>query len=187
MKKRIVLSLLLSIAVSASGLFALNAVLDSVEITPVLRTDGKADVYYTLDWRASEARCTGSTLRVKLQNRCSIWSQAMQTFRWCALASGNQANGRIKYDVILAKKGFSGQAFYVLNYGIDLAAAGLLGRTADADLGALTYFHWAPVVFDTAMGHRTVTIVLPVQVPKESLAGSDQRMSRISPCIQRIL
>jgi hypothetical protein len=131
-----VLFVCLLFLLSVFSLSALNAELNSTEITLVLRTDGKADVYYTLDWSASGGRCTGSTSRARRLRLSSIPTPAMPTFRAGCGGPRNKGSRGTKYDVILSEgKGFSGNAFYYLAYGADLSGSGLLGKTVSPSLG----------------------------------------------------
>ena len=56
-------------------------------------------------------------------------------------------------------------ALYVITYGADLAAAGLIGTTESPEFGSLIYFDWAPVTWDEPLDHRTVRITLPIVIP----------------------
>ncbi|HOV64978.1 MAG TPA: DUF2207 domain-containing protein, partial [Spirochaetia bacterium] len=162
----------LFLVVSLSSLSALQADLNSVEITVSLRTDGKADVYYTLDWSASGGEMHGFYFEGETAgpvfNMDGCYADLPGGVRW---PLSIKHLGGTKYDVILSKgKGFSGNAFYYLSYGVDFVAGGLMGKTVSPELGELVYIHWAPVEFDIPMGHRTVQIVFPIEVEGETLS-----------------
>jgi len=166
-----VLFVCLLFLLSVFSLSALNAELNSTEITLVLRTDGKADVYYTLDWSASGGEMHGFYFEGEAAeivfNPDSCYADLPGGVRWPLEIKDL---GGTKYDVILSEgKGFSGNAFYYLAYGADLSGSGLLGKTVSPELGELIYIHWAPVVFEYPMGHRTVSVVLPVEVENGTL------------------
>jgi hypothetical protein len=113
------------------GLSALSASLDSVDITVVLRPDGKADVQYSLAWSASGGEMHGFYFQGEAFE--PVWN--MEDCQ-ALLPSGERlplsikALGSGKYDVLLAGgRGFSGQAVYRLRYAGDFAEAGLIGAT----------------------------------------------------------
>ena len=84
--------------------------------------------------------------------------------------------GSGRYDVVLAGgQGFTGSALYFLNYGGDLASAGLIGWTKSASFGELFYFDWAPEQWDQPLEHRTVRVVLPISVPQEKVGAGSPR------------
>ncbi|MCX7040938.1 MAG: hypothetical protein NT005_17625, partial [Spirochaetes bacterium] len=57
--KRTALACILLLSLCAVGAFALQADLKSAEIDLVVRTDGKADFYESLDWQASGGQMHG--------------------------------------------------------------------------------------------------------------------------------
>ncbi|MFA5852907.1 MAG: hypothetical protein WC820_09400, partial [Spirochaetales bacterium] len=133
------------IAVSG-GVAALSTSLDSADITVVLRTDGKADIYYSLKWEASGGLMHGFYFQGEAFD--PVWNLegcyadlpggTRQPLSIKALGSG-------KFDIVLSGgKGFSGSAYYFLHYAGDFAAAGLIGKTTSPEFGDLLYFDWAP-------------------------------------------
>ena len=111
---------------AALGSWALDASLDSADITVVLRTDGKADIYYSLEWSASGGQMHGFYFQGEAFK--PVWD-----FEGCfAEINGTERLplsikdlGSGKYDVVLANgKGFSGKAYYYLHYAGDFTAAG---------------------------------------------------------------
>ena len=161
---------------AAFGAWALDASLDSADITLVLRTDGKADIYYSLEWKASGGQMHGFYFQGEafkpVWNPEGCFADINGTKR-LPLAIKDMGSG--KYDIVLADgEGFSGRAFYHLNYAGDFAAAGLIGATSSPELGELVYFDWAPVEWDQGLRSRTVRLVLPVKVGGETLTSAER-------------
>ena len=172
MKK--LLSVFIFLVVLGSQSWSLNADLRSVEIDLVLRTDGKADLFYTLDWSARGGQMHGFYFE-------GMEGEPVFNLQRCFadLSSGVRVPLEIKkidshkFDVILENgKGFSGSALYKLNYGSDLLGSGNIGDTESQTSGKLFFFDWAPVTWDEPLEHRTVRIVLPIQVASDHIDKS---------------
>ncbi|MCE5255359.1 MAG: DUF2207 domain-containing protein, partial [Spirochaetaceae bacterium] len=161
---------------AVQGAFALSTSLNSTDITLVLRTDGKADIYYSLEWQASGGEMHGFYFQGEAFK--PVWDNEgcyadLPNGKRIPLDIKNIGEG--KYDIVLAGGlGFSGTAYYFLHYAGDFAAAGLVGTTTSADHGELLYFDWAPVEWDSPMNSRTVHIVLPVKVEGEKLTDTER-------------
>lgn len=144
MKRKLLIGLILLCAL-ATVAEALSATLSSVEMDIVLRPDGKADFYESLDWRASGGLMHGFSLEgtavTPVFNREQCYADLAGSVR-SALDIRDLGGGR--YDIVLANgRGFTGSAMYFLTYGGDLAGAGRIGWTKSADFGELFYFDWA--------------------------------------------
>lgn len=57
---------------------------------------------------------------------------------------------------------------YKLRFTADMAGAGYLDSTTSTDGKSLTVFNWAPVQWDEAMEHYTVSINYPLEYPQQS-------------------
>ena len=130
----------------------LDARLVSVETDVVVRPDGKADIFYSMEWSASGGEMHGfyfqgaASTPVFNPDRCYA---DLPNGKRVALDITKMGDGR--YDVVLADGlAFSGQAHYFLNYGSDFRSAGLIGLTVSQELGTLFYFDWAPVDWEYA-------------------------------------
>ncbi|HEY9054714.1 MAG TPA: hypothetical protein VIO60_07840, partial [Rectinemataceae bacterium] len=163
--------------VALAAPFALSSDLVSADITLVLSTDGRADIWYKLFWKAS-----GGMHGFYFQGEAfePVWD--METC-YADIAGGSRQTLDIKpmgdgrYDVVLAGgKSFSGQAYYTLHYVGDLTKAGLLGVTKSAERGELSYIDWASVEWDEPLESRTLRLVLPVRVKGPEL-DSEERAS----------
>jgi len=158
------------------GAWALDAFLDSTDITVVLRADGKADIYYSLEWSASGGQMHGFYFQGEAFN--PVWNPQgcfaeINGGKRVPLSIRDLGFG--KYDIVLANgEGFSGRAFYHLNYAGDFAAAGLIGSTTSSELGELVYFDWAPVEWDQRLQSRTLRLVLPVTVGGGTLTATER-------------
>jgi len=104
-------------AVAVSGAGALSTALESADITVVLRTDGLADVYYSLDWRASGGAMHGFYFQGEAFE--PVWNMEGC---YADLKGGTRKPlsikplGGGKFDVVLAGGGgFTGQAYYFLH------------------------------------------------------------------------
>jgi len=176
--KRFCVAAVLAVALfaGAGGVSALSTSLDSADITVVLRTDGKADIYYSLKWEASGGLMHGFYFQGEAFE--PVWDMdgcyadlpggVRQPLSIKALGSG-------KFDIVLAGgKGFSGNAYYFLHYAGDFAGSGLVGSSASPESGELLYFDWAPVEWDMAMDSRTVRLVLPLKVGGAALTDVER-------------
>ena len=151
--------------------FATSVTLGSVEMDVVVRTDGKADFYESLDWQASGGEMHGfyfqGAAAPPVFNLDQCYADLAGNVR-VGLSIKDLGGG--KYDVVLAGgRGFSGRAMYFLNYGGDLAGRGLIGWTKSTEYGELFYFDWAAEQWDYPMEHRTIRIVLPIVVAGEKV------------------
>ena len=129
---------------------ALDADLISAETTVVVRPDGKADVFYLLEWEAGKGEMHGfyfqGTAAPPVFNADQCWADLPNMER---LPLEIESLGGGRYDVLLAGgRGFSGKAYFQLNYGTDLSGAGLIGSTVSSDFGELFAFDWAPVQWE---------------------------------------
>ncbi|HEY9594574.1 MAG TPA: hypothetical protein VHE79_08855, partial [Spirochaetia bacterium] len=170
--KKTTLLLVTFLCLSAITTSALSATLKSVEEDIVLRTDGKAVFWESLDWAASGGQMHGFYLEGTAVTPVFNPDQC-----YADLPGGTRVGlsitkvGSNRYDVVLAGgRGFSGDAMYFLNYGGDLAASGHIGWTTSADYGELFYFDWAPEEWEYPMEHRTMRIELPIEVTGEKVA-----------------
>ncbi len=167
--KNTLLACIVAFFMTAFGAFGVSADLRSVEMDVVIRTDGKADFYESLDWQATGGQMHGFYFQG------AAVSPVFNMKQCYADLSGNKRVGLDikdlgggRYDVVLAGgQGFTGSAMYFLAYGGDLAAAGLVGWTKSVDFGELFYFDWAPEQWDEPLSHRTVRIILPVTAAGE--------------------
>lgn len=153
---------------------ALDAALSSVEIDLVLRSDGKADIFYSLEWEASGGEMHGfyfmGTAAKPVFNAERCFADIPGDKR---VGLDIKSLGGGKYDVVLADGlGFTGKAYYFLNYGADFSSEGLIGTTVSDDYGTLFYFDWAPVDWEYSLQHRTVRIILPHEVGGEEVSRS---------------
>ncbi|HRY55647.1 MAG TPA: hypothetical protein P5142_13565, partial [Spirochaetia bacterium] len=181
MKARIPRAWLACLALAAAiflpaAAHALSADLAAVEVTVVLRPDGKADVAHRLEWRASGGEMHGFYFQGESFE--PVWNAEAC---WADLPGGRRVPlsiedlGRGKYDVVLAGgRGFSGRAYYNLAYAGDFAAAGLLARTASAEGARLVVFNWGPVWWDEGLESRAVRLVLPRRVGGERLTEDEK-------------
>ena len=171
--RKTLLACIVALSAAALGAFGLSADLRSVEMDIVVRTDGKADFYESLDWQVAGGLMhgfyfQGAAVR-PVFNRDQCYADLGDRKR-VGLDITDLGSGR--YDVVLAgRQGFTGRAMYFLAYGGDLAGAGLIGWTKSADFGELFYFDWAAEQWDQPLEHRTVRILLPVTVAGEKLAS----------------
>ncbi|PKL07428.1 MAG: hypothetical protein CVV51_14170, partial [Spirochaetae bacterium HGW-Spirochaetae-7] len=169
--------LMLVLASTAVGTsWALTSDLVSSETTVVLRPDGKADVYYVVEWNVTGGDMSGFYFQGEafkpVWNLDRCWADLPGGVRQPLLVK-DLGNGR--YDVILsAGRRFSGRAYYSMNYAGDFAAAGLVGTTTSPEHGDLVYFDWAPVEWDEVLEYRAVRLVLPVRVSGEKLSEAER-------------
>ncbi len=173
--KKILLTFLATVVLlagAAAAGFAASVTLGSVEMDIVVRTDGKADFYESMDWEASGGQMHGFYFQGAAVTPVFNLQQCF------ADLAGNQRVplsiadlGGGKYDVVLGGgRGFTGRAMYFLNYGGDLAGSGLIGWTKSNQYGELFYFDWAAEQWDYPMDHRTIRIELPIAVSGEKVA-----------------
>ena len=164
--KKTLLACFLALSVGRLVAFAVTADLRSVEMDVVVRTDGKADFYESLDWEAAGGQMHGFYFQGAAVTPVFNFKQCfadLEGNRRVGLTITDLGDGR--YDVVLAGgQAFTGTAMYFLAYGGDLAAAHLMGWTTSADYGELFYFDWAPEQWDEPLEHRTVRIVFPIVV-----------------------
>ncbi len=171
--RKTLIACFVALCAAALGAFGVSADLKSVEMDIVVRTDGKADFYESLDWQATGGLMhgfyfQGAAVR-PVFNREQCYADLGNKKR-VGLDITDLGSGR--YDVVLAGgQGFTGRALYFLAYGGDLAGGGLIGWTKSADFGELFYFDWAAEQWDQPLEHRTVRIVFPVIVAGEKLAS----------------
>ncbi len=173
--RSIILVASLLFALAAPTGFALSADLKSVETDIVVRTDGKADFYESLDWSASGGRCTVSTSRERRStpvfNRDQCFADLPGNVR-VPLSITDLGGG--KYDVVLAGgRGFSGSAMYYLAYGGDLAGPGLISGASRTSSASSSDFDWAAVQWDEPLEHRTTRIELPIVVAGQTVTQDD--------------
>ena len=170
--KRTSIIVLAVLCAASMGAFGLSATLSSVEMDMVVRTDGKAVFYESLDWRVSGGQMHGFYFQgaaVKpVFNMDQCFADLGGNVR-VGLDIRDTGNGR--YDVVLAGgRAFTGSAMYFLTYGGDLAGPQRIGWTKSQELGELFYFDWAPEEWDQALDHRTIRIELPIEVTGETVA-----------------
>ncbi len=160
--------------ISTLSIFGIDADLRSVEIDLFIRPDGKADIFYSLDWYVPTGDMSGFYFEgfgetpVFNYNMCFADLENNQRVPLEIIKINNN-----KYDIILAdSRRFSGQAIYFLNYGTEFLQSGFIGLTVSNEFGELFYFDWAPVQWDESLEHRTLRIILPVTVaPDEDFWG----------------
>ncbi|MEW6550383.1 MAG: hypothetical protein AB1407_13070, partial [Spirochaetota bacterium] len=171
-----VLAALLILFLAPAALPALSTDLESADITVVLGTEGKAEVFYRLYWKASGGKMHGFYFQGEAFE--PVWNLERC---FADLGDGSRvpleikALGSGRYDVVLERgKGFTGEAYYFLNYAGDFGSAGLVGLTRSEESGELIYFDWAPVQWDEPLKARTVRLVLPIAVGGESLSEAER-------------
>ncbi|HTP57754.1 MAG TPA: DUF2207 domain-containing protein, partial [Spirochaetia bacterium] len=169
--KKALLACAVVLCLAAGAAFAVSAELKSVEMDIVVRTDGKADFYESLDWLVQGGLMHGFYFQgaavTPVFNSQQCFADLGNKKR-VALSITDLGGG--KYDVVLAGgQGFTGEAMYFLAYGGDLAGNGLIGLTKSADFGELFYVDVAPEEWDQPLQHRTVRITLPVTVAGEKV------------------
>jgi len=164
---------LLSLFLAAGPALAVDADLRTVEITVLVRPDGKATVWHELDWNVTSGDMGGFYFQG--EQAPFAWNEEQC---WADLADGTRSPLEIKragdrWDILLAdKQRASGAAHWVLSYGADFLSSGMTGLTANADRGELWYLHWAPPEWDEPLEQRTVHIVLPLPVDPGSAGDS---------------
>ena len=174
MKRTLLVACIVLLAASGAA-FGVDATLNSVEMDMVIRTDGKAVFWESLDWKASGGQMHGFYLQgtavTPVFNPDQCYADLAGNVR-VGLSITDLGSG--KYDVVLANgRGFSGSALYFLNYGGDLAGTGKIGWTTSSEFGKLFYFDWAAEQWDYPMGHRTIRIELPIVVAGETVTADD--------------
>ncbi len=181
MKRSRTLIAALLIAALVQGLGALEAKAQSVEVFLTLHSDGKAVVQNSIVWNVSSGTMGG--FYFEGEKAPMVWDSQRC---WADLPDGTRqpldiSRSGSRWDVNLAKgKRTSGTSTWVLTYGADLAAVGMVGLTEAAGGEKLFYFHWAPVEWDQALDHRTVTIVLPIEVAAgESGDSRSEQLARL--------
>jgi len=171
-----------------------SVTLHSVETDVVVRTDGKADFFESMDWEVSAGQMHGFYFQGAAGGGSGAagggsgaagggsGATATPVFNLPQCFADLAGNERVglsitdlgagKYDVVLAGgRAFSGKAMYFLNYACDLARSGLIGGTKSDQFGELFYFDWAAEQWDYSMEHRTIRIELPIVVSGESVAS----------------
>ncbi|MCX7029660.1 MAG: radical SAM protein [Spirochaetes bacterium] len=169
--KRRTFTVLLGLLLGGTVLGANDLV--SAEYDVVVRPDGKAAVYESLDWTSP-----GGMHGFYFEGVAG--TPVFNDDQCYADLGGNQRVGLSisktdsdTWDIVLAGgRAFSGSAMYFLNYGVDLASDGSIGSTTSDQYGSLFYFDWAPEQWDEPLEHRTVRVVLPVTVSSETV-GQD--------------
>ncbi|MBU0926115.1 MAG: hypothetical protein KKA67_00040, partial [Spirochaetes bacterium] len=175
-KPSIAVLMLVLAALAAGSASALSSDLVSAEISVVLGADGKAQVFYVLEWNVTSGDMSGFYFQGEAFD--PVWNLErcyadLEGGVRQPLVVKNLGNG--KFDVILsAGRRFSGRAFYAMNYAGDFAEAGLVGRTTSPERGELVYFDWAPVEWDESLRYRAVRLVLPVKVSGEKLSEAER-------------
>ncbi|HAE22639.1 MAG TPA: hypothetical protein DCG47_10005, partial [Spirochaetaceae bacterium] len=132
----------LLLLLGALNAHALEYDLVSTEVTLNLRPDGKAELFYRVEFNVTSGTMSGFYFQGE------AFKPAWNLERCYAdLDNGQRVPLEIKdlgsgrYDIILAgSKRFSGRAYYTFNYAGDFAAAGLIGRTTSPEHGELVYF-----------------------------------------------
>ncbi len=162
---------LVFLCAAAVGSFATSVTLGSVEMDVVVRTDGKAVFYESMDWQASGGEMHGfyfaGAAVQPVFNMDQCYADLAGKVR-VGLSIRDMGSG--KYDVVLANgRGFSGRAMYFLSYGGDLVGPGRIGWTKSTQFGELFYFDWAAEQWDYPMEHRTIRVVLPIVVAGEKV------------------
>ncbi|HCX96069.1 MAG TPA: hypothetical protein DHU26_03600, partial [Spirochaetaceae bacterium] len=158
---------------------ALEARLVSAEIYLTLGSDGKAVVQHSLVWNVSSGTMGGFYFQG--EKAPFVWDMERC---WADLPDGTRQPLEIKragdkWDILLARgKRTNGLSTWVLTYGTDLLAADMSGLTQKADGEKLFFFHWAPPEWDQALDHRTVTIILPIEVSRRE--SGDSRSERLA-------
>ena len=180
-KARAVVLILVLFSFCAGTVSALTSDLVSTEITVFLRPDGKAEIFWQMEWNVSAGDMSGFYFQGE---ECTpVWNLQRS---YADLPGGirhpleikNMGGG--KYDIILAgRKRFSGRAYYSFNYACDAVSTGHVGYTEAADLGKLVYFDWAPAEWDEGMEYRLVRLVLPVAVSGETLSAAEKETVRM--------
>ena len=170
---------LAAVAIGSAG--ALESHVASVDITVSLRTDGKATVFYSLEWDVTSGTLGGFYFQGEAFS--PVWDS---TRCYADLPNGKRvaldirSMGGGKYDVVLAGgKRTAGTSYWNLTYAGDFAAEGLVGRTESPEHGDLVRFSWAPVEWDQGLDSRTVRVVLPVKVSGETVTGAQAESVRL--------
>ncbi|NLJ45984.1 MAG: hypothetical protein GX430_05430, partial [Treponema sp.] len=165
------------LCLASAAAAALESRVATVDVTVSLRPDGKATVFYRLEWVVSSGTLGGFYFQG--ESFAPVWDRERC---WADLPGGVRAGLEIKdlgggrYDVLLAGgRRTGGTSFWNLTYGGDFAAADLVGRTTSPEFGDLVRISWAPVEWDQTLDSRTVRIVLPVTVPGPALSDSEKR------------
>ncbi len=154
---------------------ALEVELRSVETDLVVGKDGRGAVHERLDWRASGGQMHGfyfegaaGTPEFDLERSHANLAGTTQVGLSITPLSPR------RFDVVLAGgRGFSGLATYVLDYQVDLVGAGSVGITQSPEHGELYYFDWSPEEWKYPLQHRTIRVVLPIEVAGKKVSAEE--------------
>jgi hypothetical protein len=123
---------------NAGAVVGQSVTLGSVETDVVVRTDGKADFFESMDWEVTGGQMHGFYFQGAAGGGLGAATRPVFNTPQCfADLPGNQRvglsitdRGNGRYDVVLAGgRAFSGTAMYYLVYGGDLAGPGLIAWT----------------------------------------------------------
>lgn len=150
---------------------ALDAQLDEVDVTVVLRGDGTAGVFYELTWTVSAGELHGFYFEgmavepVFVQENCYALLDGKTT-----VPLEIKKLAEKYYDVVLTGgRSFSGNGRFYLHYTGDMAAAGSIRKSADTAGIAYYHFDWSPVRWAAPVNVRIVQIVFPMEVKGERI------------------
>jgi len=155
---------------------ALDTELVSTEVTVSLTPQGKAEIYYQLEWNVTSGTMSGFYFEGESFNPVWNMERCFADFPDNTRIPLSIAKvGSNKYDVILANgKRFSGKAIYFLNYAGDFGKTGLVGLTT-ADTEEYFYFNWAPVEWEYNQQYQAVRLILPVRVTGAELSEEEKK------------
>ena len=127
---------LLGLLVGGAAAFGSNDLV-SAEYDVVVRPDGKAAIYESLDVDLDGRHARLLLRRAWPAPPCSTTSSATPTSRETQrVGLSITKTDRDTWDIVLAGgRSFAGTAMYFLNYGVDLASDGYIGSTTSTELG----------------------------------------------------
>lgn len=161
--------LLPTLNVNASSIANLGFVETDVNLLP----DGDAIVSYTIRYNL----VPGKTM---LAFTMEGFDRIVPIFDYdnCWVITDDNTSHRIdivnlgggKYDIINSNEQRLGGKYltYKLRFVADMADAGYLAKTTSEDGKELVVFNWAPVQWDEAMDHYTVSINYPLEYPQQT-------------------
>lgn len=151
---------------------SLIANLGFVETDVILMPDGKAIVSYTIRYNL----VPGKTMLAFTMEGFDRITPVFDYDNCWVITDDNTSYGIDidnlgggKYDIVNSNEQRLGGNYltYKLRFVADMAAAGYIEKTTTSDGKGLTVFDWAPVQWDEAMDHYTVSINYPLEYPQQ--------------------
>ncbi|MDJ0975737.1 MAG: hypothetical protein QNJ98_14850, partial [Planctomycetota bacterium] len=161
--------LLLGLLLAAPTAYAETGVPEWCEVAVDLKKNGRASIEYTVAYKHVSGTFNGFYFHGPQIDRLNpVWDDAWAS---ATLTGGKQVRIRRgfrngKKTIELADGGIrSGGVIFRFRFATDLARAGFLARTTDAQGKKLIVFNWSPSTWDAPLDHYTVWVRYPIDGP----------------------